>query len=76
MSMRKRMFRIIVGSMLILMLSEAKLWAQYQVNGGVKKPLKVVENTAYKLQVYLVYGMEGVTISYTSASTYNKFAPF
>ena len=33
-----------------------------------KKPLKVVENTAYKLQVYLVYGMEGVTISYTSAS--------
>ena len=47
--------------MLLLILSGAKLWAQYQVEGSTKKPLKVVENTAYKLQVYLVYGMEGVT---------------
>ncbi len=54
--------------MLLLILSGAKLWAQYQVEGSTKKPLKVVENTAYKLQVYLVYGMEGVTIRYTSAS--------
>ncbi len=59
--------------MLALMLSEAKLWAQYQVDGGAKKPLKVVENTAYKLQVYLVYGMEGVTISYTSASASHRW---
>ncbi|WP_185711468.1 gliding motility-associated C-terminal domain-containing protein [Tannerella forsythia] len=67
------MFRIIVSCMLALMLSEAKLWAQYQVDGGTKKPLKVVENTAYKLQVYLVHGMEGVTISYTSASASHRW---
>ena len=59
--------------MLLLILSGAKLWAQYQVEGSTKKPLKVVENTAYKLQVYLVYGMEGVTIRYTSASASHQW---
>jgi gliding motility-associated-like protein len=47
--------------------------AQYQVSGGTKLPLLVADNTLHRIQVYLVYGMEQVTISYTSASSSHQW---
>lgn len=44
------------------------LSAQYQVTGGEKAPLLAVNNTAHRIQVYLVYKANQATISYTSES--------
>jgi len=49
------------------------VFAQYTVTGGAKEPLLVVDNRIAKFQVYLVYGMENVTISYTSSSSSHKW---
>ena len=49
------------------------VFAQYSVSGGAKAPLLVVDNRIAKFQVYLVYGMENVTISYTSSSSSHKW---
>ena len=49
------------------------IFAQYTVSGGAKEPLLVVDNKIAKFQVYLVYGMENVTISYTSSSSSHKW---
>jgi gliding motility-associated-like protein len=48
-------------------------FAQYTVTGGAKEPLLVVDNRIAKFQVYLVYGMENVTISYTSSSSAHRW---
>ena len=47
--------------------------AQYQVSGGKKTPIRAVENTAYKLEVYLVYGTDGVTLSHTGTGTHRWY---
>ncbi|MDR3267776.1 MAG: gliding motility-associated C-terminal domain-containing protein [Tannerella sp.] len=47
--------------------------AQYQVSGGAKPPLLVADNTPHRIQVYLVYGMEQVSISYTSPSSSHQW---
>jgi hypothetical protein len=49
------------------------VFAQYTVSGGAKEPLLVVDNTIAKFQVYLVYGMENVTISFTSPTSSHKW---
>ena len=48
-------------------------YAQYTVSGGAKEPLLVIDNRIAKFQVYLVYGMENVTISYTSSTSSHKW---
>jgi gliding motility-associated-like protein len=48
-------------------------FAQYTVTGGAKEPLLVVDNRIAKFQVYLVYGMENVTISYTSSASAHRW---
>ncbi|MDF9829420.1 gliding motility-associated C-terminal domain-containing protein [Parabacteroides sp. PF5-6] len=48
-------------------------FAQYTVRGGEGSPLKVLEDKLNRIEVWLVYGMEGVEISYTSASTAHKW---
>ena len=45
--------------------------AQYSVTGGAKTPLQVVEAT--RMQVFLVYGMDKMQISYTSSSSAHKW---
>ena len=47
--------------------------AQYQVNGGAKPPLLAADNVPYRTQVYLVYGMEGVSLTYTSSSSSHRW---
>ena len=49
------------------------VFAQYTVSGGSKAPLLVVDNRIAKFQVYLVYGIETVSISYTSSSSSHKW---
>lgn len=43
-------------------------WAQYTVRGGSGEPMMAEENTPYRLQVYVVNGMNDVEISYTSST--------
>ena len=46
--------------------------AQYVVTGGSGSPMKATQSSgdsAERLEVYLVYGMDNVTISYTSSSS-------
>ena len=47
--------------------------AQYIVSGGAKEPLLAVDNRIAKLQVYLVYGMDNVTLSYASSTSSHKW---
>lgn len=48
-------------------------FAQYKVTGGNKTPLLAYDNTRHRIQVYLVYGLSGVEISYTSASSSHQW---
>ena len=59
--------------LLSLLLGTATLSAQYQVSGGTKTPIRAAENTAYKLEVYLVYGTDGLTLSHTGTGTHRWY---
>ncbi len=45
------------------------LSAQYKVTGGSKTPLLATDDTRNRIEVYMVYGTDGVEISYTAASS-------
>jgi len=46
---------------------------QYNVTGGANTPLLAVDNTNYRIQVWLVYGSDNLKISYTSQSGSHKW---
>lgn len=46
---------------------------QYVVQGGQGEPMLAKEETSYKLNVYVVNGVENVTISYTSSSSSHQW---
>ena len=51
-------------------------YAQYVVTGGSGSPMKATQSSgdsAERLEVYLVYGMDNVTISYTSSSSSHQW---
>ena len=51
-------------------------YAQYVVTGGSGSPMKATQSSgdsAERLEVYLVYGMDNVEISYTSSSTNHQW---
>lgn len=51
-------------------------YAQYVVTGGSGSPMKASQSSgdsAERLEVYLVYGMDNVTISYTSSSSSHQW---
>ncbi|MDR1380176.1 MAG: gliding motility-associated C-terminal domain-containing protein [Tannerella sp.] len=48
----------------------------YRVTGGRGTPLLADDNTRNRIQVYLVYGMENVQISYTSPSTAHEWCRY
>jgi gliding motility-associated-like protein len=51
-----------------------RLFAQsYQVTGGAFAPLLAENNTTARIQIYLVYGMSNVQLSYTSSSTTHQW---
>jgi gliding motility-associated-like protein len=49
------------------------LYAQYAVTGGSEAPLLALDDTPNRLQIYLVHGMENVTLRYTSASLSHRW---
>lgn len=65
--------RKIVWIVLVLLLLTPAAFSQYKVEGGTKEPYLAVENKANKIKVYLVYGMEGVSISYTSSESSHQW---
>jgi len=63
-----------VGGLLALLLFVCTVVAQqYSVTGGKGTPLLAVDNTSHRMQVFLVYGMENVQISFTSSSTSHQW---
>lgn len=69
--LRKELRRLVLlfGFLGILFASHA----QYTVRGGDGTPLMAAENTDEHLKVYLVNGMNGIEISYTSSSTSHRW---
>jgi len=61
------MKRIILFSVLLNLFSS--LAAQYSVSGGSGIPLQAVNDTQYRMEVYVLNGLSGVRISYTSANS-------
>lgn len=62
-----------ISFLIILLLVSYDVHAQYTVNGGAGTPLLAEQNTKNDIDVYLVYGMNGVEISYTSSSTSHQW---
>jgi gliding motility-associated-like protein len=58
---------------LMLCLCTTALYAQYEVSGGGGEPLLAADNTLHRIRVYLVYGMESVTLRYTSATSSHQW---
>lgn len=48
-------------------------FAQYTVRGGEGTPLRVLEDKGNRIEVWLVYGMENVEISYSSNSSSHRW---
>lgn len=61
------------GLLSLLLLVGSAVGQQYNVTGGKGSPLLAVDNTNHRIQVYLVYGMENVRISFTSSSTSHQW---
>lgn len=57
----------------LLLFGSVVIAQQYTVTGGVGTPLQALNDPARKIQVYLVYGMENVRLSYTSASSSHQW---
>lgn len=72
MILKQRVYRFIRMVICFLWMT-GEIFAQYTVTGGEKEPLLAIDNRIAKLQVYLVYGIENVTISYTSSSSSHKW---
>lgn len=66
--MQRNCLRRAIGTLCFLLLILAAHAGEYTVTGGKGTPLLASEETNYKLQVYLVYGMENVEIRYTPQS--------
>lgn len=63
--MQRNCLRRVVGTLCFLLLVLAAHAQKYTVTGGQGTPLLALDDTKYKIQVYLVYGMENAEIRYT-----------
>lgn len=70
--MRRINFRKLAGTICFLFVM-LTVHAQYGVTGGRGIPLLADNNRANRLQVYLVYGMDNVEVSYTSSSSHHQW---
>ena len=71
--MIRKQIRKIEGVLLLWLVAFAVQAQQYTVTGGNGTPLMAKEETAEKLEVYLLNGMANATISYTSSSTNHRW---
>jgi gliding motility-associated-like protein len=73
---KKRKFGIILTSILFLYNASAQDKIYYTVTGGQGTPLLAVDNSRDRIQIYFVFGMDNVKISYTSQSTSHKWCRY
>ena len=66
MKMKNRKWICLYGLLCLVMPLFAQ---QYMVRGGDGEPMLAADETSYKLKVYVVNGVEDITLSYTSSST-------
>ncbi|MDR0757138.1 MAG: gliding motility-associated C-terminal domain-containing protein [Tannerella sp.] len=59
--------------LLALWLSAITVFAQYEVSGGKGEPLLAADNTLHRIRVYLVNGVEGLTLRYTSSTSSHRW---
>lgn len=64
---------ISLGNLIILLLVSYNVYAQYTVTGGTGTPMLAESNTQNDIDVYLVYGMNGVEIGYSSSSASHQW---
>ena len=69
-SSRKRRFEWLLAFVLSVCSAVAQ---SYEVTGGAYAPLMAENNTAGRIQVYVVYDMQNVQISYTSSSASHQW---
>lgn len=62
-----------VGFLIIFLLVSYDAQSQYSVTGGAGSPLLAERNTNNDIDIYLVNGMDGIGITYTSASTSHQW---
>jgi gliding motility-associated-like protein len=65
----RRRFHVLSAILLFACALPAQQIEYYKVTGGKGMPVLADDNSNNRIQVYLVYGMENVQISYTSSST-------
>ena len=75
---RKEIFRMLFAMLWItgVMAAPTEQTENYRVTGGRGTPVLAEDNGSYRIQVYLVYGMENVRISYTSPSTSHQWCRY
>ncbi|WP_085535283.1 T9SS type B sorting domain-containing protein [Massilibacteroides vaginae] len=61
------------GILIILLLVSYNVYAQYTITGGTGTPMLAEPNTGNDIDVYLVYGMSGVEIGYSSSSSSHQW---
>jgi gliding motility-associated-like protein len=71
--MQGKKIRKAIGAAVGCLWAVTALAQEYQVSGGAKSPLLALDNTLHRIQVWLVYGMEGVTLSHTSSSATHRW---
>ena len=75
--MQRNFLRRVIGTLCFLLWILAAHAGEYTVTGGQGTPLLVdddkSQNKNQRLEVYLVYGMDNVQISYTSSSTSHQW---
>jgi gliding motility-associated-like protein len=76
MGKKRRMFGLFFAGILLACTTPAQNVEYYKVTGGKGIPLLAADNTRDRIQVYLVYGMENVQISYTSSSTSHQWCRY
>jgi hypothetical protein len=65
--------RKICGILAFMLLAYGAVAQQYNVTGGTGVPLMALDNNADRIQIYLVFGMENVQLSYTSSSSSHQW---
>ncbi|MDR0394157.1 MAG: gliding motility-associated C-terminal domain-containing protein [Tannerella sp.] len=73
---KKRKFGLFLACILFLCAASAQNTEYYKVTGGMGTPLLAADNSRDRIQVYFVYGMENVRISYTSSSASHQWCRY
>ncbi|MDR2679678.1 MAG: gliding motility-associated C-terminal domain-containing protein [Tannerella sp.] len=73
---KRRKFSLLIAALLFTCILPAQQIEYYKVTGGRGVPVLADDNTNHRIQVYLVYGMENVQISYTSSSTSHQWCRY